>query len=119
MLVSKFNVTLLYVRPNQGQFEIGSWKHGTCPRNLDCFNVVLLSVPLYIQWDHFFIVQITLPTPFHWVPSKFMSVFKRLKLNLLDIVILLNLKVVFRDYPTRLETILTIFRSKFSKSNLK
>ena len=40
---------------------------------------------------------------------KFLLVFKRLHLNLLNIMTLLNLKIVPGDHPTRLATILTIF----------
>ena len=36
---------------------------------------------------------------------KFMLFFKRLHMNLLNVVILLTLKVVFGDHPTRLKTI--------------
>ena len=43
---------------------------------------------------------------------------KILHLNLLNILILLNLRVVLGDRPTRLPTILTIFNSKISRSIL-
>ena len=35
---------------------------------LGLFYVVLITVPLYIQWDQFIIVQVTLPTPSHQLP---------------------------------------------------
>ena len=50
---------------------------------------------------------------------KFMLVFKRLHMNLLNIVTLLTLKVFLGNHPTRLKTISTIFKSKLSKSTLK
>ena len=53
------------------------------------------------------------------VPSNFMFAFKRLPLNLLNIVIFLTLKVILVDHPTKLKTIYTIFKLKFSKSTLK
>ena len=51
-------------------------------------------------------------------PLKFILVLKRLHLNLLKIVTLLNLKVVLGDHTTRHATILTIFNSKLSRSIL-
>ena len=47
-----------------------------------------------------------------------MLVFKRLRLNLLNIVTMLTLKVVLGDHPTRVKKIPTIFKSKISKSTL-
>ena len=75
-----------------------------------------LTVPLYIQWYQFIIVQVTLTTPSHQIPSNFTMDFKRLHLNLLNIVTLLTLRVVLGYHPTRLKTILTIFKSKLSNS---
>ena len=49
----------------------------------------------------------------------FMLAFKRLSLNLLNIVNLLTLKVILGDHPNRLKTISTLFKSKLSNSNLK
>ena len=72
---------------------------------------------IIIHLDQFIILHFTLPTPSHKVPSNFMLDFKRLCLNLLSIVILLTLKVVLGDHPTRLKTILTIFKYKFVKVN--
>ena len=62
--------------------------------------------------------QVTLPTPSHHVTSNFMLAFKKLRQNLLNIVTLLTLKVVLGYHSTRLKTILTIFKSKLSKSTL-
>ena len=45
---------------------------------------------------------------------KFYVVLKKLHLNLLNIVTLLNLRVVLGDHHNRLTTTLTIFNSKFS-----
>ena len=59
----------------------------------------------------------TLPTPSHKVPSNLMLIFKRLHLNLLNIVTVLKLKVVLGDHPTKLKTIYTIFILKFVKAN--
>ena len=88
------------------------------PKGLGLFYVAFLTVPLFNQLDHFIIVQVTLPTPYHQVPSSFILVLRKLHLNLLNIVILLTLKVVLGDHPIRLATILTIFSLKFSKSIL-
>ena len=49
------------------------------PNELVLFYVVFLTVPLYIQWEQFIIVQVTLTTPSHWLPSNFMLVFKKVK----------------------------------------
>ena len=38
------------------------------PNELRLLNLIFLTVPLYIQWDQFIIVQVTLPTPSHQVP---------------------------------------------------
>ena len=46
------------------------------PKELELFNVVLLNVELYIQWDQFIIVQVTFTKPYHWVPSNFMLFFQ-------------------------------------------
>ena len=43
--------------------------------------------------------------------------FKRLHLDILNIVTLLNLNVVLGGHPTKLKTILTIFKYKFVKVN--
>ena len=82
------------------------------------FYVAFLTVWLYIQLDQFIIVQVTLPTLYHQVPSSFILVLRKLHLNLLNIVILLTLKVVLGDQPIRLATILTIFNPKLSRSIL-
>ena len=87
------------------------------PKELGLFYVVFLTVPLYIQWDHFIIFQVNSPTPSHQVPSNFILVFKALRLNLLNIVTLFTLKIVLGDHPTRLKTVLTIFKYKFVKVN--
>ena len=89
------------------------------PKELGLFYAAFLNFRLYIQLDQFIIVQITLTTLYHHVPSNFMLVFKRLHLNLLKIVTLLTLKIVLGYHHTKLTTILTIFNSKFSRSILK
>ena len=89
------------------------------PNELGLFYVVLLTVPLYTQWNKFIILQVTLSTPSHQVTSNVMLVFKRLHLNLLNIVILLTLKVVLGDHHTRLKKVYTIFKKIISKSTLK
>ena len=71
------------------------------PNNLGLFRVVLLTVPLYNWQEHFIIVQVTLPTPYHWVLSNFELVFISFHLNLLNIVTLFTLKVVLGDHPIR------------------
>ena len=88
------------------------------PKELGLFYVAFLTVRLYIYLYKFIIVQVTIPTLYHQVPSIFVLVLKSLYLNLLNIVTLLTLKVVLRDHPTRLASILTIFNSKLSRSIL-
>ena len=80
------------------------------PKELGLFYVAFLPVTLYIQWGQFFIVQVTLTTPPHQMLSNFMLAFKRLHLNLLNIVVLLTLKVVLGDNLTKLKTILNILK---------
>ena len=46
------------------------------PKELGLFYVVFLTVRLYIQLDQFIIVQVTLPTLYHQVPSSFILVLK-------------------------------------------
>ena len=75
------------------------------PKELGLFFFLLLTDPLYIQEDQFIIFHIKFTTTSHWVLSNIILVFKRLHLNLLNIVILLTLKVVLRDHPTSLGTI--------------
>ena len=60
------------------------------PNELGLFYVALLTVPLYIQWDQLIIVEITLPTPSYQVTSNFMLDLKRLRLNLLNILTLVD-----------------------------
>ena len=62
------------------------------------FYVAFLTVPLFIQRYQFIIVKVNLPTPSNHVPSDFMLDFKRLRLNILEIVTLLTLKVILGDY---------------------
>ena len=80
------------------------------PKELGLFYVALLTVWLYIQLEQFIIVQVTLPTLYHHMPSIVILIFKMLHLNLLNIVTLLTLKVVIGDHHTRLTTILNIFK---------
>ena len=87
-------------------------------KELGSFYVAFLTVQLYTHLEQFIIVQVTLPTLYHQVPSSFILIFKRLRLNLLNIVTFLTLKVVLGDHPTRLATILTIFNYKLSRSIL-
>ena len=47
------------------------------PKELVIFFVAFLTVPLYIQWNHFIIFHVNLPTPSHQVPSNFMLDFKK------------------------------------------
>ena len=75
------------------------------PNELGLFYVAFLTVRLYIQLDQFIIVQVTLPTLYHQVPSSFILVLKRLHLNLLNIATLLTLKVVLGDHSTRLKKV--------------
>ena len=86
------------------------------PKELGLFNFAFLIFRLFIQLGQFIIVQVTLPTLYHQVPSSFILVLKRLHLNLLNILTLLNLKVVLGGHHTRLTTILTIFNYKLPRS---
>ena len=79
------------------------------PKQLGLFYIVLITVPLYMHWDHFNIVQVALPTPSHQVPSNFIFILKMLHINLLEILTLLTFKVILGDDPTRIKTIQTIF----------
>ena len=88
-------------------------------KELGLFFVALLTVTLYIEWHHFIIVQVTLLNPPDQVTSDFMLVFKRLHMNLLNIVTLVTLKLVLGYHPTRLNIIWTILISKISNSTLK
>ena len=88
------------------------------PKELGLFYDTFLTVQLYIQWDQFIIFQVTLPKISHQVPSSFIFVFKRLHLNLLNIVNSLTLRVVLGYHHTRLKTILAIFNSKLPRSTL-
>ena len=45
-------------------------------KELRLFYVAFITVSLYIQWDHFIIVQVTLLKLSHYVPSNFMLAFK-------------------------------------------
>ena len=72
---------------------------------LGLFYVIFLTVLLYILWEQLIIVHVSLPTPSHLVPSNFMFILKKLNMNLLNIVILLTIKLIIRDQPTRLKTI--------------
>ena len=67
------------------------------PKGLGLFYVAFLTVPLYIQLDQFITIQVTLPTPYHQVPSSFILVLRRLHMKLLNIVTLFILKVVLED----------------------
>ena len=87
------------------------------PKGLGLFYLAFLTVPLYIQLYQFIIVQVTLPTQYHPVPSSFILVSRKLHLNLLNIVVMLTLKVVLGDHPIRLATILTIFSLNFQNQS--
>ena len=67
--------------------------------------VLYFFVILYIQWGDFIIFHVTFPTPSDWVPFNFIFNFKRLHINLLNILILLTLRVVLGYHSTRLKTI--------------
>ena len=83
-------------------------------KELELFYVAFITVRLYIQSDQFIIVQVTVPTLYHQVPSSFILVLKSLHMNLLKIVTLFTLKVVLGDYHTRITTILTVLNTKLS-----
>ena len=102
MLVSQIpcHAFLCYSQPKlMWNWPMETWD---IPKELGLFYVVLLTVPLYIQWYQFIIVHLTLPTISYWVLSNFMMVLNFLHLNLLKIVILLTLRVILGDHPTRL-----------------
>ena len=89
------------------------------PKELGLFDVTFLTVSLYIQWDQFIIVQVALPTLFHQSPWHFMLDIKRLRMNLLNIVTLLNLKAVLGDHPTILKKSRLFSNRKFQNQNSK
>ena len=77
----------------------------------NCF-IICTVLPVYYCTYH----------PFNTISSgalKFHVGFKKFLLNLLNIVTLSTLKVVLGDQPTRLKTILTIFKCKLVKINPK
>ena len=76
----------------------------------NCY-IMYTVVPVYY-------FQVTLPTPSHQMPSNYMLDFKILRLNLLKILTLLTIKDVLGDHLFRFKIILTIFKSKLSKSNI-
>ena len=53
-----------------------------------------LTVPLYIQWEQFIVVQVTLPTPYHQGKSNIMLAFKMLHMNLLNMQVQLSVGVL-------------------------
>ena len=111
--MSQFSMFL----PTKATVKLANWNMGH-DQVIGSIFCRLLTVPLYIQWNQFIIVQVTLTTPPHQVPSNFIPAFKMLCLNLLNIVILLNLTVFLGYHPNRLKTILTILKSKLSESTL-
>ena len=87
------------------------------PKEMRLFYVILLTVSLYIWWYQFIIVQVTLPTPSHQVPSNFMRVFKRLHLNLLNIVNFVDPQGRSWRSPYQTQKNYNIFKNKFVKVN--
>ena len=85
-------------------------KTGDMSKELGLFDVISLIIPFYIQRDLFIIVQVTLPTLSHMVPSNFILILKRLPMILFEIVILLTLRVVLGDRPNRPKRIYTVFK---------
>ena len=88
------------------------------PKELGLFYIFFQTLPLYILWDQFITVQVTLPIPSHCLPLTVMLVFKSLCLKLLNIVILWTLKVVLGGHSTGYRKSCTIFRLRLSKSIL-
>ena len=78
-----------------------------------------IKFPIIYPVGQFIIVQVTLPTPPHWLTSNFMLVFKSLNMNLLNIVTLLALKVVLGDHPNRLKKRLSSNRNCQSQPSEK
>ena len=90
--------------------------------NTQVIGIILCRFPnfsIIYSETKFIIIQVTRLTPSHQVPSSYVFGFKRLGLNLLNIVTLLTLKVIIGDHPNRLKTISTIFKPKKLKSTLK
>ena len=87
------------------------------PKELRLFYASLPNVQLYIQLDHFIIVQVTLPALSNQVNSNFMLVLKRLHLNLLNIVALLTFKVVLRRSPYQTQKNLDYLQIEIVKVN--
>ena len=88
------------------------------PKELELFYFTILNFPLYIQWVQFIIFQVNRPIPYHQVPSNSILAIKKLNMNIFNIVTLLTHKFVLGDHPTKLKTILNIFKLKLLKSNL-
>ena len=70
------------------------------PNELGSFYVIFLTAILYIHWGKFIIVKVTIAILSHQAPSNVMLSFKRLYLNLLNVVVLLALKVILIDHCT-------------------
>ena len=73
------------------------------------FYVFLKHLPLYILRGTFVTFQVTLTIPYHWVTLNVMLVFKMIRLNLLNIVILCTLKIVCGGHPIGTRKFWTIF----------
>ena len=89
------------------------------PKEWGIFYVTFLNIPLYIRWDQVIIIQFTLPTPSHQVPSNVLLVFKVLHLNLSNIVVLSPLKVILKDHPNIIKNIYTIFKLNLSNLTIR
>ena len=88
------------------------------PKEMRLLYVFFQTVPLYIVWDQFITVQVTLLIPYHQVTFNVLLVFKRLHMNLFNVLVFCNLRVVLGDRPTGPITFFTIFILSLSKSNL-
>ena len=85
------------------------------PNALGIFFVVFLVATLYIHWDQFISVHVSISIPSHWVTFNVVLVFKRLNLNLLNILILLTLKVVLGSHPYQTQNNLKYFKTEVVK----
>ena len=84
-----------------GKLDNGNTGHA---QGIGIFYAALLTVRIYPPLDQCISVQVTLLTLNHKVPSSFILFFKRLHLNLLNIVTLSTLKVFLGDHPTAQES---------------
>ena len=81
--------------------------------NMGHFQVIGIILCYFIN------LKVTLTILSNWLTLSVMLVFKMLRLNLFNIVILWNLRVIVGGYPTEIRTFWTIFKLRFVRVNTK